>query len=366
MPPSPATPPAPIDSPEAIDLPWLEAALAESGACAGHRIAGFEPEMVGTGQMGRSVRLRLAFEGGASPLGSVVVKLPSDDPASRGTGASQGSYMREVRFYQQLAAATPMRTPHCYFATIDDAAPERFSIVLEDMAPARQGDQIAGCAVDEAELVMDELPRLHAPWWNHAKLPGLDYLQQASAESAPLLQAVYQALQPGFETRYADRLAPELMEVTRRFGPKIGPWAAAFTGEKTLTHGDYRLDNMLFGTSADAAPLCIVDWQTVGCGAALGDAAYFIGAGLTIEDRRKHEEALLRRYHEGLLEGGVEGYDWNACHRDYRLFTFAGVIMAVVASMIVEVTERGDEMFMAMAERHARHALDLDAFDLID
>jgi hypothetical protein len=37
------------------------------------------------------------------------------------------------------------------------------------------------------------------------------------------------------------------------------------------------------------------------------------------------------------------------------------VIMALAASMLVERTERGDAMFMVMAERHARHALDVDA-----
>ena len=35
--------------------------------------------------------------------------------------------------------------------------------------------------------------------------------------------------------------------------------------------------------------------------------------------------------------------------------------MAVGASMLVERTERGDDMFMAMAHRHAAHAIDLDA-----
>jgi hypothetical protein len=35
--------------------------------------------------------------------------------------------------------------------------------------------------------------------------------------------------------------------------------------------------------------------------------------------------------------------------------------MAVVASMIVKQTERGDEMFLAMANRHAQHADDLDS-----
>jgi hypothetical protein len=35
--------------------------------------------------------------------------------------------------------------------------------------------------------------------------------------------------------------------------------------------------------------------------------------------------------------------------------------MAVVASQIVEVSERGDAMFAAMAERHAQQIVDLDA-----
>ena len=39
--------------------------------------------------------------------------------------------------------------------------------------------------------------------------------------------------------------------------------------------------------------------------------------------------------------------------------------MAIVASMLVERTERGDEMFMTMLARHSQHALDLDADELL-
>ena len=34
--------------------------------------------------------------------------------------------------------------------------------------------------------------------------------------------------------------------------------------------------------------------------------------------------------------------------------------MAIVASALVRRTDRGDEMFLAMAERHAHQGLDLD------
>ncbi len=39
--------------------------------------------------------------------------------------------------------------------------------------------------------------------------------------------------------------------------------------------------------------------------------------------------------------------------------------MAVGASMLVVRTDRGDEMFLAMAHRHATHALDLGADELL-
>ena len=70
---------------------------------------------------------------------------------------------------------------------------------------------------------------------------------------------------------------------------------------------------------------------------------------------------MVEEYHASLVAGGVTGYDWEACWRDYRRGTVSGLIMAVVASMMVGATERGDEMFMTMARRHAAHAIDLNA-----
>ncbi len=42
-----------------------------------------------------------------------------------------------------------------------------------------------------------------------------------------------------------------------------------------------------------------------------------------------------------------------------------GLVMAISAAMLVAQTDRGDQMFLTMAERHARHALDLDAIEVI-
>ena len=132
----------------------------------------------------------------------------------------------------------------------------------------------------------------------------------------------------------------------------------------TLAHGDYRLDNMLFGPPGSDRPLVVVDWQTVRLGCGTSDVAYFLGAGLHPDVRRAHERDLVARYHAALSSYGVD-YPFDACWEDYRRYSFAGYVMAVIASVLVGRTERGDAMFMAMANRHAAQAVDLDATDLL-
>ncbi len=81
--------------------------------------------------------------------------------------------------------------------------------------------------------------------------------------------------------------------------------------------------------------------------------------------RRAHEEELVRAYHSELLAHGVEGFGWVECWDDYRRGTFHGIVMTIAASMVVQRTERGDDMFMTSLERNAQQVLDLDALSLL-
>jgi hypothetical protein len=350
-----------ISDPDALTPSWLTHALAAAGLAGEARVAGVERRRVGTGQVAMNVRCLLEWDRPADDLpASVVVKLPSDDPVSRATGAAQQIYRKEVEFYRRVVRTVDIRTPHCWLTDIDDAG-EAFFLVMEDVTPAVQGDQLAGCGVAQAALALAELAKLHAPRWGDGSLADLAFLADPTIDRAAMMQALYTAVWPGFRERYGARLAPELMAVAERFAPRVGAWVAGTEGPLTVIHGDYRLDNMLFGTGAGAPPLAVVDWQTVARGLGTGDAAYFLGAGLLVDDRRAHERDLLRAYWEDLHGRGVADYAWDTCWRDYRRTAYSGVLMAVVASMIVVQTPRGDDMFMAMASRHAQQVLDLEA-----
>jgi hypothetical protein len=352
------------DTPEALTPEWLTSCLREAGRLDGAPVSDVTLTPVGTGQMCDCVRLELTFAGPADGPETLVAKLPAADPTSRATAQQLRSYEVEVRFYQQLAPTLPIRTPDVVFADID-VATASFLLLLEDLAPARAGDQLAGCSLDEATIAVDELVKLHAPRWGDPALAELEWLHRDPEASRNFLLGLLPILWDGFRERYGERLGPDVHDAGGALFVHLDRYLGARTDPSTVVHGDYRLDNLLFGEPDSATPIAVVDWQVAGHGPALPDLAYFIGAGLHANDRRAHESDLVHRYHDGLLAAGVDGYEWDRCWTDYRRGTYAGLVMAVAASMLVERTERGDEMFLTMAHRHARHALDLDAAALL-
>ena len=352
---------------EELEPEWLTEILRGSHSDA-TEIESFVSSRIGTGQVGECWRLDLQWRDGdglpSSVPRRVVVKVAAQDPTSREAGRSQSCYIREVGFYSELAASVGIRTPHCNFAAIDANDTDHL-LVLEDMAPACQGDQLKGCTLEQAHAALVELARLQGPRWDDPSLLDVPWLERPDEQAHAELVGLVTALHEGFLTRYEGRLVPEAVEVVRWLAARL-PETPQASGPLTLVHNDYRIDNMLFGDGEMAPPVTVVDWQTIKLGNGPSDAAYFLGAGLPTETRRAHERELLHdAYWKTLVGYGVEGYDFDRCWDDYRRGCFGGVLMALIASMLVGATERGDEMFLTMARRHARHALDLDAKEAV-
>jgi hypothetical protein len=339
--------------PKDVTTEWLTDVLVHAGHRA--KVRAFDMINIGTGQVGQNIRFTLDYSEGQGPA-SVVIKFASDDPVSRQTGIAVNDYLKEVLFYQQLNPGLDITTPDILFSAINLSQPDQFVLVMEDLAPAQQGDQLAGCSADEASLALGELAGLSGPRWCDATLRKLDWLVPPDRKQASP-SALWDMTLPGFLQRYENRMSSEHIDLARRLGDHFLAYNKPVTDAFTLVHIDYRLDNMMFG---GPYPLAVVDWSpSIGTGAA--DAAYFMGTGLEAPERAKCEVRVLQEYHQRLVSYGVGNYDFDTCWLDYRHNSFAGLVMAVIASMIVAQTDRGDDMFMTMARRSADMALELDA-----
>lgn len=352
-----------IPTEDTIDARWLTERLNEAGHAV--NVTGFTAKRIGTGQIGKCIRyaLDLTGETDGAPK-SLVGKFPSDDDVSRATGVMLKNFIKEVSFYQQLQERLTIATPKCYFAAIDGEGPD-FALLLEDLSPAVQGDQLAGCSVDVARASVLELVGLHAPSWNDETLRGNDWLGEPDAESTALNRALYQGNIDGFAERYGPNLKEDELAIIRKVAGAEPPMGDMLPAPFSLVHIDYRLDNLLIDETSSPPKITAVDWQSISLGSPLADVAYFLGAGLRSETRRQVEEEIVRTYHSALQDAGIKDYGWEACWTDYRKGVFAGFFVTVIASMIVERTERGDEMFLTMARRHARHALDIGAHEFL-
>lgn len=333
---------------------WLTGTLRRASGEA--VVVAAEATPIGTGSVADCVRLELIWDRPTEAPVSLVAKVPSSSPASRDAAAAMRTYELEAAFYGELADSLSVCRPAC-FATAYDSGTEGYVVLLEDLAPAEPGDQLAGCGPDEAAAAIEELVALHTSRWNDPALATLAWLPHPEPLAAEFTATIVGSLFDGFLERYGDRLDPEVASLAARLMPRLGAYLADRREPWTLTHGDFRLDNLLFG----GPRVAVLDWQTVKAGPALGDVAYFVGASLVTEDRRRYEEDLLHAYHQGI----DPRMTWDDCWEQYRRYAFDGLVMAIGASMLVARTERSDAMFMAMTNRHGRHALDLDAESLL-
>lgn len=318
-------------------------------------VASLTAAPIGTGQVGATCRLTL--QGDNAPE-TIVAKLPSNDELSRTTGKSHLTYLRESRFYQQFAGRKPMAVPdHLYIAFDEDS--HAFTLIMHDLPRHRAGNQLVEPTREEALLAMDAAASIHAAWWGDPMLDTLDWPNGTRAAPPPLdVDALYQMFWPAFCDRYGERVTADMHTVGERFLGKLRAQHEAHQSPRCLTHNDFRADNMLFALDDPERPIIIVDWQTTGVGVGAGDIAYYIGTSFDPDTRRALEPELLAAYRRGLLSRGIAESDLTALEDDIYACAVNGFIMGVTAAMVVVRTDRGDDMFLAIARRSAALVLD--------
>ena len=302
--------------PESLNLEWLNAALEEGGL---PRANAFETEVIGVGEglMGQLARIHLQYpEGDAGPE-TIVAKFASAHENTREMARAQGYYQRELGFFRDIGNDAGIPTARCYFAR-ERADTNQFVLLLEDLAPARASDQIEGTNAADSEWVIDTIAELHARWWNSEKLAALDWTTpltntMSAAEGKAMIEAsIAQKEASGSFDAY-----PEMKRLMHMLPPLFAmepPAPSPFT----LCHGDLRSDNLLVPCEA-GGQRALIDWQLAGVGQPASDVARWLTQSVTVEQRRATEQALLKRYHDRLVELGVRNYSYKAFLNDYKL-----------------------------------------------
>ena len=370
---------------------WLDQALRREGVIAGPKIERFEIEKLGEGAgfMGETARLRLFCEGEAeSSPASVVVKIPTEVRKLRAAGEALGVYEREIYFYSQLASRMPVRLPRCHFGAMDDrpfGSPEkdteslaaleraprwvfavivflgpwltrlsrrRYVLILEDLAPARLGDQVTETSEKDIQGALTSLARIHAECWNDPKVKGLPWIHPV--DSAPRMNTYLLGRgRRHFEATF-DRDLPKDSAVLLDWleGNQAEIQARLSRPPCTLIHGDYRLDNLFFDDSTGDGLAIVSDWQVPSWGRGVCDLAYFLSgtldAGLSMEDAYPYVDA----YHAQIESFRGGEYTQQECRNDYRLALF--LVLGRVVSSFGEIeikNERAASLFHVWVER---------------
>jgi len=112
--------------------------------------------------------------------------------------------------------------------------------MMEDLAPAEQGDQLKGVTVGQARLAVIEAAKLHASHWGDDGLDALPWVSNAQGRAAERANPeTVGMLWQGFKQRYGARLQPHWTEAGERLIEGFtGIWLST-TGRAGLTHNDF-------------------------------------------------------------------------------------------------------------------------------
>ena len=235
---------------------------------------------------------------------------------------------KEIEFYQSIAnSVTDLPIIRCYQAVYSPDLGQ-FHLLLEDLSethfphPPSQLPPLKAYS----EQIVDALARLHAFWWDDARVgkPIGKLPAEATAQSDVATELAHWAekMLPDFVDFLGDRLSEErrkifesaLVSLPRQLSTRLA------TGKGlTLIHGDIHIGNFLYPHNPNRDTVRILDWKSWSIDIGADDLAHMMAIFWFPERRSRLEQELLRRYYSHVVEYGVIEYDWPECWYDYRL-----------------------------------------------
>lgn len=342
--------------PDHLTPEWLNAALRGTSPADNGEVISLDVQQIGVGRgyAGLVLRVTARYDRPVAWPPSFVVKMPSP-VLTRTDGVGQFTMHRtEAYWYRDLQPLTPVRTPVCYWQGVDEDN-TRACILLEDLGHLRVTDQINSCRSQDARLAIRHLARLHAAFWRSEVLDQLDWLPRSEERVQSLVDLWSNGWQV-FVDEFGQALPQGFGPIGERIGAAIvGLVLGGLMGGGTLVHGDYRLENFMFGEPGSADEFVVLDWQTIENGSAARDLAYFLSQNLTIGDRRRNEPTFLRLYHDDLVSLGVPDYPYGQFYQDYRRGLLLALHLPILGALTLRQLEDAGAPPMAPDDLHRYH-----------
>jgi hypothetical protein len=309
----------------------------------------------------RRARLGVTYAQGTGPT-TVFVK--GADPAHNAMHKLTSGLFHEPRLFNS-GVSLPVDCPLVYAALIDDAT-DNFCLVMEDLAVrgADMRDATRPMTVEQVANGVGGLARLHARFWGSRVLdePALDWLEPFTPwegmGSAPIERAF---------ARLGDDASEQVtsLTITNLIEDVWKPYIRTLTSSpQTLLHGDPHIGNTYLLPNGDVG---FLDWQVVRRGNWSLDLGYFLQGALTVEDRRRCEDDLLREYLDELTLPNDEKPSLAEVWLRYRASVAHGLTLWLCTASAGELWQRPD-IATALAQRYSAAYADLDtraALDLV-
>jgi len=353
-----------------LDAAWLESALRHAGHLSGGSVASVSHQIIGegVGMVGQLARLTITYSGEAGDLPpTMIAKLPSPYEANRAQMQAFRYYVREALFYREVAPRAGVRVPRCYWSAIDTET-NLSALLLEDLGHLEVSDQIAGMSPALAERAIRAAAKLHAKWWQTPELDALDWMDFGNGpitmQAVPLFHYAWPLfLANGFERL----LSPDQIRLGERVRDRFEDLLNDFGGtQRTICHTDFRSENMFFGAPGTDDDVVLLDWQLTTRSGGLYDVAYMLAQSLSVEDRRAHEDRLLRVYHQCLREGGIE-VPFEEILEYYKVSLMVCLVIPVsVGGTLDMANERGRMLGEVITQRTFTAATDQGCAAVLD
>jgi hypothetical protein len=315
-----------LSDPAQVTSRWLTETLRRAGCLPQGQVAAVDANTT-TSFTATIVRLALSYSADAPPgvPTRLILKIARSDPKQR--VVTHGHWRKEVRLHTSIVPVMndPPVAP-CFGALFSEETGAAH-LLFRDMSDTHyQEERPLPPPKAACESTMDAFAAFHAFWWDHTGLGEVEALRTPAsvAEDVDSIRRCY--------PRFADGLGELLSPRRRRIYDLVLDALPQLLGRLTLgrgltlIHGDANFSNVLLPRDPETSRALIIDWQLWGVSYPAEDLANLIALHWYGDRREMLERDLLRRYHEGLVGGGVEGHTWQDCWHDYRLAVITRVL----------------------------------------